>query len=193
MGDHKLRILLVDDDEDDHVLIRALLSDVRADEFELEWVAAYDAGLEAIARQEHDVYLLDYRLGERDGLELLGEAIERGCKKPMIFLTGQGDYEIDMEAMRIGAADYLEKEWIDGHLLERSIRYAREHQQDEEALRQAHDELERRVEERTAALGGGPRPDGAAGVRGFARSTGAPAGDRGGAAVVDAALQKTAG
>ncbi len=154
MDSPKLKIVLVDDDEDDHVLIQALLDDVRADGFELECLANYDAGLETIGRQEHDVYLIDYRLGERNGLELLREAIAKGCKKPIILLTGQGEYEIDMEAMRIGAADYLEKEWIDGHILERSIRYAIEGKQAEEALRQAHDELERRVGERTAALHG---------------------------------------
>ena len=152
MHNHKLKINLIDDDEDDYILIRALLGDVKGSEFELEWVATYDEGLEVIKRQQHDVYLIDYRLGERNGLELLCEAIEAGCRKPIILLTGQGDYEIDMEAMRFGAADYLEKEWVDGHLLERAIRYAIERKQAEEDLRRARDEWEEKVDERTADL-----------------------------------------
>ncbi|MEJ7872994.1 MAG: hypothetical protein WKF67_12115, partial [Rubrobacteraceae bacterium] len=58
-----LKVLLVEDDEDDYVIIRDLLSEMGR--FELEWVTDYDHALEAIEREEHDVYLLDYLLGER--------------------------------------------------------------------------------------------------------------------------------
>src|SRR5918992_215576 len=91
---------------------------------ELEWLTDYDDALKAIERQEHDVCLLEYRLGEHSGLELLREALERGHKGPIILLTGQGDREVDLEAMQAGAADYLVKGQIDAPLLERSIRYA---------------------------------------------------------------------
>ena len=118
----QLRVLLVEDDEDDYLIIRDLLSEMKT--FELEWVTNYDDALEAIERGEHDVCLLDYRLGERNGLELLHEASERGFKVPIILLTGQGDREVDLEAMRAGAAGYLAKGQIDAPLLERSVRYA---------------------------------------------------------------------
>src|SRR5215203_684250 len=122
-ADHPyLRVLLVEDDEDDYVIIRDLLSEM--ERFELEWVTDYEDALKAIKRAEHDVCLLDYRLGERSGLELLREASGRGYKAPIILLTGQGDREVDLEAMQAGAADYLIKGQIDTPLLERSIRYA---------------------------------------------------------------------
>lgn len=117
MCSQKLKVLLIDNDEDDYGLIRALQCDAKGCEFELEWVATYDKGIEIIKRQLHEVYLIDYRLGEHNGLELLCAAIEAGCRKPIILLAGKGNYEIDLEAMRLGAADYLEKEWIDGQLL----------------------------------------------------------------------------
>ena len=117
-----LRVLLVEDDEDDYVIIRDLLAEI--EEFDLEWVTDYAGALDAIAREEHDVCLLDYRLGERSGLELLREASGRGYGTPMIFLTGQGDREVDLQAMQAGAADYLIKGSIDAPLLERAIRYA---------------------------------------------------------------------
>ena len=118
----QLRVLLVEDDEDDYLIIRDLLFEMKR--FELEWVTDYDDALEAIERGEHDVCLLDYRLGERNGLELLHEASERGYKVPIILLTGQGDREVDLEAMQAGAAGYLVKGQIDAPLLERSVRYA---------------------------------------------------------------------
>ncbi len=122
MDNPYVRVLLVEDDEDDYVIIRDLLSEMES--LELEWVIDYDDALRAIEREEHDVCLLDYRLGERSGLELLREASGRGYKAPIILLTGQGDREVDLEAMQAGAAGYLIKGQIDAPLLERSIRYA---------------------------------------------------------------------
>jgi len=136
MDTGQVRVLLVDDDEDDYVLTRDWFSQMQGDPFKLEWVESYDAALEAIAHHHHDVYLFDYRLGERTGLELLREAVAKGCSAPIILLTGQGDHEIDIEAMKAGAADYLEKSQIGAPLLERSIRYAIERKRTEEALRQ---------------------------------------------------------
>ena len=124
MDERRLRILLVDDDEDDFVMTRDLLSEIEAVRFELDWAGTYDGGREAIRRAQHDVYLLDYRLGQYTGLELLKEAVEDGCRAPIILLTGQGDHELDMEAMRAGAADYLVKGEFGSSLLERAIRYA---------------------------------------------------------------------
>ena len=128
-----LHILLVDDDEDDYVITRDLLAEVKDSRFNLDWMDTYDAARAIIAQNRHDVYLVDYRLGEHTGLELLDEAVQNGCRAPIILLTGQGDRTLDVEAMKMGAADYLVKGQIDAQLLERSIRYALEHKQVEEA------------------------------------------------------------
>ncbi len=124
MDNDRIKILLVDDEDDDYVLTSLVLSEIEDWQFDLEWVDTYDAGLERIRGQEHDVYLLDYRLGERTGLDLLREAVGLGCAAPMILLTGQGDREVDVEAMKAGAQDYLNKNNMDSSSLERSIRYA---------------------------------------------------------------------
>jgi PAS domain S-box-containing protein len=137
------KVLLVDDDEDDYIITRDLMSEIDEMDFDLEWVASYNAGVEAIGRQEHDVYLVDYGLGEKTGLELLKEVLRNGCKKPIILLTGQGDHEIDVEAMKLGAADYLVKEQIATPLLGRSIRYAIERFQVLEALRDSETQYKR--------------------------------------------------
>jgi PAS domain S-box-containing protein len=148
MESHDIRIMLIDDDEDDYIITRDLLSDlneqageVKEDKFELDWVATYEAGLVAIEQNQHDVYLIDYRLGGRSGLELLRDAIKRGCSAPLILLTGQGDRVVDIEAMKAGAADYLVKGQMDAPLLERSIRYAIERKRAAEALRASEERL----------------------------------------------------
>lgn len=119
-----IKVLLIDDDEDDYMITRDLLLDAEALEYELEWVSTYDLGKAAIKEAHHDIFLIDYRLGERDGMQLLHEALDEGCTAPIILLTGQGDREVDMEAMKAGAADYLVKGQIDHILLERSIRHS---------------------------------------------------------------------
>lgn len=136
MDTERVRVLLVDDDEDDYVLTRDWLAEVKATLFDLEWVASYDAAIAAIASHQHDVYLFDYRLGAHNGLELLRLAIAGGCSAPIILLTGQGDQAIDIEAMKSGAADYLEKSQLSAPLLERSIRYALERQRSQQKIRQ---------------------------------------------------------
>ena len=120
----RLKVLLIEDDEDDYILTRSLLSEIKGWQFDLEWINNFASGLDTMARSEHDVCLLDYRLGAQNGIELLRAGLERGCQAAIILLTGQGEREIDLEAMRAGADDYLIKARLDAGLLERSIRYA---------------------------------------------------------------------
>jgi two-component system NtrC family sensor kinase len=129
METNDIRVLLIEDDEDDYVLIEDLLSSVPGKKFNLVWTDDYDTGIEAIGACQHDVCLLDYRLGERSGLDLLRQAVGNDCEIPVIVLTGQDDQTVDLEAMRIGASDYLVKGQIDSTMLDRSIRYAISHKQ----------------------------------------------------------------
>jgi two-component system cell cycle sensor histidine kinase/response regulator CckA len=68
IGTREIRLLLVEDDEDDYVLTRDLLTDSRRTRFALDWVTSFDEALDAMGKGQHDVYLVDYRLGEHDGL-----------------------------------------------------------------------------------------------------------------------------
>ena len=129
-----IRVLLIDDDEDEVVLARDLLAESRMSRVTLDWTPDYDAALDDMASHQHDVYLLDYRMGAHDGLELLREALARGCAAPVVMLTGQGDGEVDLAAMRAGAADYLVKGRISGELLERALRHAVERKRIEKQL-----------------------------------------------------------
>jgi two-component system, cell cycle sensor histidine kinase and response regulator CckA len=137
------KILLLDDDEDDFVITRELLGETYGGKFELEWHSDYDKALGAAREDRHDVCLIDYRLGEKTGLDFLYEALGTGCRAPMILLTGQGDHEVDMEAMRAGAADFLTKGDITPLVLERAIRYSIQQSQTLAALRQTADENSR--------------------------------------------------
>src|SRR5579862_2775958 len=139
-----LRVLIADDDEDDYLLTRDLLVRIERPRFQLDWAPTYEGALEAIERNQHDVYLFDYHLGHSDGLELLRDALAHGCKAPIILLTGNDNWETDVEAMKAGAADYLVKGQLDARLLERSIRYALERKRAQEELLEYAHEIERK-------------------------------------------------
>jgi len=120
----RIRVLLIEDDEDDYILTKTLLREMKGQSYSVDWSKNYADGLAAALRNEHDVCLVDYRLGAQDGIELLRTAVERGCTLPIILLTGQGEHEIDLQAMQAGASDYLVKTGLEAGLLERTIRYA---------------------------------------------------------------------
>lgn len=145
-----LRVLLIEDDEDDHYLIRLSLDEAFGSGYALEWVRDYEAGRVALLRCGYDVCLLDDHLGQGSGLNLLREAHD--CRAPVIMLTANTDYDADFRAMKAGVSDYLLKGEFSPRLLERSIRYAIERRHTESELEEYRENLERLVHQRTAEL-----------------------------------------
>ncbi|HYH03725.1 MAG TPA: EAL domain-containing protein [Bacillota bacterium] len=129
-----LRILIVDDDEDDYIIIRDILSEVTEVQYQIEWADNYSLGLQLLTEKTYDACLLDYRLGKHSGMELLREIVNAKYRMPVILLTGLKDHEIDVEAMNSGAADFLVKGEVNSVILERSIRYSIERKKMEEEL-----------------------------------------------------------
>jgi diguanylate cyclase (GGDEF)-like protein/PAS domain S-box-containing protein len=123
-----IRVLLVEDDEDDYLITRDMLARQERARFTIDWRSGYAEALEAIRRGVHDAYLIDYRLGNHTGLDLVREAFLDRPHAPVLMLTGQAAYEIDLEAAALGVTDYLVKQELDPALLERSIRYAIRHE-----------------------------------------------------------------
>ena len=137
----RISVLVIEDDEDDYILTRSLLEEISSGRFEPEWIQNYDEAVDRMRGNHYDVCLLDYRLGAHNGLDLLRETSELRGDAPVILLTGQGDHEVDVEAMKAGAADYLIKGQINAANLERSIRYAiQQKQMAEERVRRTREE-----------------------------------------------------
>ena len=118
------KILLIDDDERQEHLLTLQLAKFRREQFELEYVPTYEVGLKRLLSGNHAVCLLDYHLGDRNGLDLLRESRTAGCETPVFILTADDSDEVDIAAMEAGAVDYLTKATLNSRLLERSIRYA---------------------------------------------------------------------
>jgi PAS domain S-box-containing protein len=133
-----LQVLMIDDSEAQHILVKSLLAAARHMHFHIEWASTYAEGLARMVQNQHDVCLIDYLLDDdRNGITLIEEAQKNGCHIPVILLTGKGDYEIDLAAMRAGAVDYLDKTDLKPSVLERSIRYSVEQARTLRALRES--------------------------------------------------------
>jgi diguanylate cyclase (GGDEF)-like protein len=134
-------ILVVDDDEDDFVTTRSILTSLKQIAVELAWARNIQDGYQHLQSGLYDVALIDYFLGADRGLELVQSAIEAQVQTPLILLSGQGSYEMDMEAMQSGAFYFLDKNELTRQTLERTIRYAIERKEIEQELRRREDKL----------------------------------------------------
>ena len=143
---HGWKVLLIDDDEDDSFIIRSVLSSINDREITLEWKSNSQDGLQALERTAYDVILVDYHLTGENGLQMIQTSSQSGINLPMILLSGLGSYELDLEAMQAGALFYLDKKELTPNVLERTIRYAIERNQIEQALKQKEIEYARLYE-----------------------------------------------
>src|SRR6188768_1055806 len=123
---HKHKIAVIEDDEDDYLIIKDYITDIEGKSFTIDWFQDYNSAIEAIKNKEYHLYFVDYFLGHKTGLDLLDAAAELNCDEPIILLTGLGNKAIDIKAMERGATDYLVKNDLSTEKLERCIRYALE-------------------------------------------------------------------
>src|SRR5205085_12528710 len=93
------RILIVDDDEDDFFITSEYIKNIPNKTFVIEWCYKYEEALDHICSHAFDLYLIDYHLGAKTGLDLIKDAVKNNCEQPFILLTGKGNQKIDIEAM----------------------------------------------------------------------------------------------
>lgn len=121
-----VNVLLVEDDDDDYILFIDYFSEIRGSKYKIIRANTYNKAVEEIKTAKFDIYIYDYLLGAKTGLDLITVMQEEGIDAPVILLTGLGSHEVDMKAMEMGASDYLIKGDINAEKLERSIRYSLE-------------------------------------------------------------------
>lgn len=140
------KILIIDDDREDYLIMRSRLRDVDPLKWEVDWASTYEMGREMLFGGRlpgggYQAVVVDYQMGEHTGLDLIREAVERNFAAPFILITGRGNLEVDDEALRAGASLYLTKDEANSALLERTIRYAIELSQKEQALKESQASL----------------------------------------------------
>jgi len=121
-----VRVLIIDDDEDDFFITSEYLKGIQEYKLHIDWSYKFNDAVEHLQKRAYDIYFVDYRLGAKTGLDFLKEAVRIGAEEPIVLLTGKGNKTVDIEAMQMGATDYLIKTELTTEKLERCIRYSLE-------------------------------------------------------------------
>ena len=138
------RVLVVDDEPS---LLRALESLLRKKGFEVVALESPITATQQLAQEDFDVALLDVKMPELSGLELLNAVKHRRPEVEVIMMTGHATVETALAAVKAGAYDYLTKPFEDVELVARSVAKAAERKM----LFDRNRELERQLEERAPA------------------------------------------
>ena len=152
MNSDNVKVLLIEDNPEHAAFLRHLLNLSDTAHFLLEHVETLALGLERLKQRDIGLILLDLSLGDSDGLETFILTMAAAEDVAIVVMSGSSDVNLAIETVQLGAQDYLVKGHVDNQLLVRSMQYACERQRVQLQLKRAHDELDRRVEERTSML-----------------------------------------
>jgi PAS domain S-box-containing protein len=147
-----IRLLIIDDVADEAALVRAELADVRPGGFLVDAAGSLAEGLQALAGSPFDAALLDLGLPDSDGLDVIRRVKEDFPALPVIVMTGSDDEPLALEAVQLGAQDYLVKGQCNGQLIARSISYAIERSLSEASLREAQQRTRMFLEDAPVAV-----------------------------------------
>jgi|GEM_PF-994323 len=118
------KILMLEDDQNCFLLVQEMLSCARADEFSLQWCDRLDKAREHLSREPVDLVLLDLHLSDSQGLATFAVLHELVPRVPIVILSGADVVPLAVEAVKLGAEDYLVKGALTGDLLVRVLNYA---------------------------------------------------------------------
>jgi diguanylate cyclase (GGDEF)-like protein len=130
-----MKVLLVEDNFGDVRLVQEMLSEFGQTRFELTPLTCLVAALTLLQEETFDAALLDLNLSDSYGLETFRRLHQEAPHLPVVVLTCLSDESLGVQAVKAGAQDYLIKGQVDGHLLARSLRYARERHRSQDLLR----------------------------------------------------------
>jgi DNA-binding NtrC family response regulator len=125
---NSIRILLVEDSPSDALLIVSLLTEEKSFEHKLTHVERLADSLALLSKGEFDVVLSDLGLPDSQGLATFMAMYKQAPQMPIVVLTRDDDQELAVEAIKLGAQDYLPKSNFDSFSLVRTIKYAIERQ-----------------------------------------------------------------
>lgn len=146
------RVLLIEDSESDADLIQVFLAQVRSADYLVEWADTLKDGLEKLQSEPFDVVLLDLSLPDSFGIDTCKRAHAAAPQFPIIILTGLDDEDAALDAINVGAQDFLVKGKIDGDVLSRGIRYAIERQRTQAEVQEKTERLRLISEQLPAVL-----------------------------------------
>jgi PAS domain S-box-containing protein len=147
-----IRVLLVEDDPDDALLLRDALAEAEGRPFRVQHADRLAAGLTRLAQGGVDLIVLDLSLPDSQGLETLVAVLAHAADTPIVVMSGRADEATAIEAVRLGAQDYLVKGRVDSWLVARTLNHALEHQRLHQAVQATEARARQVVESATDAI-----------------------------------------
>ena len=147
MNKNRLNILFVSIFKDDLSELQNYFAEIKDIHFEIDWAKNYRIGLDKILKGNYDLFIINFQLDFNTGIDLLLEIKQFGFETPVVILNNKNDGNIGLQAIQLGAADYLIKEELDYQKFERSIRYTLERADNLNALKISEDKYKRIFEE----------------------------------------------
>jgi PAS domain S-box-containing protein len=138
-GPAAIRVLLVEDNPTDALLVRDELDHVAGETFSVHHVDHLKQALESVGLLAFDVVLLDLSLPDSHGFETFVRLRDAAVGVPIVVLSGHADGKIALQAVQAGAQDYLVKGRLGENALPRAIRYAIERQRAERTLAESEE------------------------------------------------------
>ncbi|XWX02480.1 response regulator [Aggregatilineales bacterium SYSU G02658] len=140
LSEDVIDVLLIEDNPADARLIREMLLADERWQFRLFKAATLKEGVDALNRLHCRLVLLDLSLPDSHGIETLMTISQASRDAAIVVLTGNDDEAMGLQAVKVGAQDYLVKSEVDSRLLVRSMRYAMERHRIESMVRRREQE-----------------------------------------------------
>lgn len=128
------RALLLEDNDIDAAITCRLLEKCSHQHFDVVRCVCLSEAVEKLTHSDFDVALIDLNVPDSEGLDTVREALRAGPNTAMIVLTGSSETELAIEALEMGAQDFLPKSAISEHVLDRVIQYSVRRKNKENAL-----------------------------------------------------------
>ncbi len=117
-----LKVLIVDDDSDDVLILKDLLhTALRNQDFQIESVSCYKQAIAKLVAENYDLCFVDYILGAENGLYLLSRIKQAELTVPVVFVSGQEDERVAVAAIEKGAEEYLLKSELNADIVKQVI------------------------------------------------------------------------
>lgn len=152
MNDNLIKVLMIEDSLGDARLISEMIKEVKGESIRIEHAVRLSKGIERLAQNGIDVVLLDLALPDSIGLDTLSKIRDLFPDIPVICLTGREDEELGIQAVQMGAQDYLIKIQVEPNLLLRSIIYAIERKKKDISLLEIEERFEATFEQSAVGI-----------------------------------------
>lgn len=107
-----IKVLCVDDDDGDSVLLRLLLNTPGIVNYEVESCLNFETAITKVAEKKHDVYFIDYLLGLRTGIDFVKECTKLGLNGPFVIWSGYNDEKFYSEALENNIVGFIPKKLL---------------------------------------------------------------------------------